>query len=131
VKVVLSSLSGGLSLGGRETRLVERQGELRVGGSDFPAHVQMLAVQLAGIQDRQEAEPRTTGARDVRPSALSKSSAVPATRAWLVPDVLFSNVSFNTAGTELWTGIDVTRNLPLDPTVSLMVIIHLPSSRAM
>src|SRR5206468_11282891 len=70
VKVVLSSLSGGLSLGGRETRLVECQGELRVGGSDFPAHVQMLAVQLAGIQDRQEAEPRTTGARDVRPSVL-------------------------------------------------------------
>jgi hypothetical protein len=53
-----------------------------------------------------------------------KSAIVPAHRVRFVPAVLFSNVSFNTAGVVVSTAIPVRRYFPLVPTVPVIVITH-------
>ena len=52
----------------------------------------------------------------------AKSAAVPAHNSRLVPDVLFSNESFNTVTAVVVTGAPVTKYLPLGPTVPVMMV---------
>src|SRR5215467_13588130 len=58
----------------------------------------------------------------IPPLPDSKLAVVPANKARLVPDVLFSNTIFRTALAVVSTGIPVTRYFPLLPTVPVMVI---------
>src|ERR1700722_71578 len=68
---------------------------------------------------------------DIRnpPVPAANSASVPANNARFVPDVRFSNISFNTVCVFVSTAIPVTRYFPLLPTVPVKVNIFAPSVR--